>query len=442
MSKRGSGWLSMDIAVGALALLALSVAAPNAQTSDPEIAAAQRGVLTDPTNPEASFRLARIAASKGEFSTAISALERLLILYPDLANIRLELGVLYLRTGSPQLGASFIRTALESPEAPPEVRARAEELLVAAEERARPFRFSGQISGGMIHDSNANFGPSDGTSVGGIPVTEGTGEADSSLFFGASAQLRYDPGFQEGHLLALDASYYGRRYDKQSGLDLDRLAVAPGMDFNLTHALDRPAVLGFRLDFSELRRDGERYLRESGVRARLSYPLDPRNQLSLGAYWFDQDYIASAAFPANDRRDGKRAGVELRYSHALDPRSSVSVGVSAAGKSASAHYEAYDEYGISANYQRGIKPFWGDRGPWLLALEVSAAKRRFDAPDPAIDPGTAQRDRTFGLVARLGIPLSEQVGLMLEGGHTRQSSNYDIKEYDNTFIYVGLNRRF
>lgn len=442
MSKRRSGFMAAVFAAGLSVFFVLADDRAYAQSADPEISAAQRIVLNNPANPEASFQLARIAASKGEFPIAIAALERLLILYPDLANIRLELGVLYLRTGSPALGASFIRKAMESPDAPPEVRARADELLAVADEQGRPLRYSAQVTVGLIHDSNANFGPPDGTTVGGIPVTDGTGDGDSSVFFSVSGQLRYDPGLQAGHLLALDAGYYGRRYGDQSDLDLDRLFIAPGIDLNLSHAMGRPASLGFRADFSELRRDGERYLRERGLRASFGYPLDPRNQLNLGAYWADQDYISSAAFPANDRRDGKRSGVQLRFAHALDPQQSVAFEIGAGTKSAAVDYEAYREYGISVDYRRAIKPLWGDRGPWLIGASASVTARRYDGPDPAIDADASQKDRIFGIVARLGIPLTEKAALSLEGGHTRQSSTYDIKEYDNTYLYLGLSHRF
>lgn len=427
-----------------LALCVPGLVAPSAgaQQGDPAIAAAQRAVAARPADPEASFRLARLAADRGEFGIAIAALERILILYPDLANIRLELGVLYLRTGAPALGETFIREALKSPDAPAEVRARAEELLATAERTARPTQLSFQIGAGLVHDSNANFGPPGTATIGGAPVTAGTGQADSSAWATAAFQLRHDPGFQAGHLLALDAGYFARRYDRQRGLDLDRMFVSAGVDLNLSRAFGRPAELILRAEASRLNRGGARYLQERGLAASLRYAHDPRTQVRIGINHFRQDFIPTAVFAANNERDGARTGLDLRITRALSDRDSLSFGVDTTRKTAQRGYEAFRDVGLSLDYERRIAPLAGDGAPWTVGLGLRASRRGHDAPDPRINPAAAQKDRVLGVVGRLAVPVSARASLSLEAGHTRQSSNYAVKEYGNTYFAIGLTGRF
>ena len=60
-------------------------------------------LFQDPGNLEKTFKFAELAVEIGNFETAISSLERMLLVNPDLPRVRLELGVLYFRLGSYQI---------------------------------------------------------------------------------------------------------------------------------------------------------------------------------------------------------------------------------------------------------------------------------------------------------------------------------------------------
>src|SRR5262249_39544303 len=113
----------------------------------------------DLENPERSFEFVHAAVAVGDFPGAIAALERILLLNPGLANIQLELGVLYLRGGLRVLAATYFRQALSSPEFPQTVRARAVTLLAQAERSLRLHVLSGRIYLAGRYDSNANAAP-------------------------------------------------------------------------------------------------------------------------------------------------------------------------------------------------------------------------------------------------------------------------------------------
>src|SRR5260370_17526436 len=94
----------------------------------------------------------------------ISALERMLLINPDLARVRLELGVLYYRLGSYEVARTYLDTALKSPSLPADVRGKAQEYLAEIESKAKPSSLGGEVFFGWRYQSNANLGPA-GSSV-------------------------------------------------------------------------------------------------------------------------------------------------------------------------------------------------------------------------------------------------------------------------------------
>jgi len=402
-----------------------------------------QSVFASPSDPEASFLLAQQAAQRGDFRTAISALERVLILFPGLDNVRLELGILYLRTGSTELGQKFIRDALRSPDAPPEVRARAAEILAASEAAADPVQFSGNLSFGIIADTNANSGPAVGTTVGGSVVTdESSGQSDVSAFASLSGSLRYDLGFQAGHQLALDASLYSRGYADQTNLNLSQISIAPGIDFNLGETLGRPSALILRGNASRLWRDGEEYLEEYGATAALRFSLDETSQAQISAFTFDQDFLPTTAVPTNDNRDGRRSGLGFEFAKRLENNASLSFSLGATNKTAAVGFEAYDEVSFGLTYGRVVETNLFDGRDLSLRLRGAAAQREYDAPDPIIDPTQAQEDTVLSLSVSMSMPLNDRANLLAELGHTDQSSNYPLDDYDNSYLLLGISLGF
>jgi Flp pilus assembly protein TadD len=105
--------------LGVFALLAGSLGAvvatgrpSSAQTSsvsaadEAEYDAAFQEMLRKPSDLDTLFKFAMIASRTGDLEGAISALERMLLVDPDLPRVRLELGVLYYRLGSFEVARS------------------------------------------------------------------------------------------------------------------------------------------------------------------------------------------------------------------------------------------------------------------------------------------------------------------------------------------------
>lgn len=400
----------------------------------------------NPADPEAAFALAQAAAESGDLQTAITALERVLLLYPGLANIKLELGVLYLQTGATELGETLLREALASPEMPPDVRVRAEEFLAAAEVSNNPLSVRSTVSVGLVADSNASSAPS-GFGFGFDVDPEATGESDLSVYALGGVELRYDLGTQAGHALALDTFFYTQRYQEQQDLNLDRIAVGAGVDFNLSYWLGKPAELAVRVDGNLAWRDGEDYLSELGPSLTFRMAHDDRTSVEVAAFWRKQNYRPTARVSVNNERDGEIAGLSVRGDWRLTEQQSFYLGISAVSKTAVEDYEAYNQLALTTGYAHAFAaPAGLGAGPWVASINATLSRSEYDGPDPVIadifDITGTREDDALTLTAGLQIPLDERAAMTFEIGHTKQDSTYPTDDFDNTFGSIGFSRRF
>src|SRR6188508_2215009 len=85
--------------------------------------------LRKPADLDVLFRFAMLASQTGDLEGAISALERMLLINPDLPRVRLELGVLYYRLKSYEVARTYLEGVQKSANVPTEVRARADQFL-------------------------------------------------------------------------------------------------------------------------------------------------------------------------------------------------------------------------------------------------------------------------------------------------------------------------
>ena len=424
------------VAALAIGTTAMPVDISLAQDS-PAYDAALSRVLSRPADAEASFLFAQAAATSGRFREAISALERVLILNPDLANIKLELGVLYLRVGQSALAERFIREALASPDAPAEVRGRAEDLLAIAEQGNDPFAVSHNLTFGVISDSNANSGPSSG-----VPP-EDTGQSDVSAYLRWATRFSYDLGYQSGNSIIGGFDLYTRRYDDQTSLDLNRYGANIGVALNFGAGSDAGSTLRITLDTARIERDGESFVTETGPTLAYSFPASEDSTVELSAFYRDQDFDNTTTVTVNDQRDGELYGFGATLRRSAGENGVLTFGVRAAQKSAQVGFEAYDEYGLSLGYatvRDALFDFGGDK--WRFGLTASAARRGYDAPDPIVSATDAEGATNYAVVGSVEIPLENRLSLLAEVGTNGNSSNYGINDFSNTFVSLSVSASF
>ena len=145
-----------------LALAQNPAAVPAVASSDlnRQYDAAFQAMLAQPANLDVLFKFASLASQTGDLEGAVSALERMLLINPDLPRVRLELGVLYYRLGSYEVARTYLESALKTPNLPPEVRNRADQFMAEVVGKQQPSHFSGDVFLGWRYQSNATLGPS------------------------------------------------------------------------------------------------------------------------------------------------------------------------------------------------------------------------------------------------------------------------------------------
>ena len=183
------------------------------------------------------FRFASLATQTGDLEGAISALERMLLINPDLPRVRLELGVLYYRLGSYEVARTYLDTALKSPSLPADVRGKAQEYLAEVESKAKPSSLGGEVFFGWRYQTNANLGPA-GSSVllFGQPANlnqAGLGTADWGVVSSATVRHRYDFGNQDKGALETQFTAYANRQFQVSAANVSLLDLTSGPRFQV-----------------------------------------------------------------------------------------------------------------------------------------------------------------------------------------------------------------
>ncbi len=118
----------------ALMLTLGSVAPGHAYATDKAVLEQQfneafSAMLDNPADTKLTMRYAELAVELGDYESAIPPLERLLMVNPDLVDVRLEVGVMYYLLNSPAMAKEYLYEVKKSGKATPEQVKRADEFL-------------------------------------------------------------------------------------------------------------------------------------------------------------------------------------------------------------------------------------------------------------------------------------------------------------------------
>ncbi len=400
----------------------------------------------DPGNLDKTFRFAELASQVGDLEGAVSALERMLLLNPNLPRVRLELGVLYYRLGSFAAARNYIARALASTDLPPPVRERAEKILALIEKASSPSKFSGFAFAGLRYQSNANAAPTGDIKVGGIDAhldNNSTATKDFNVFALASLRHLYDLGTQYGDSLDTQLVVYGARQFKRSDVNLAYASLSTGPRvwiYDDTWA--RPYV---GIDYVMLDKRTEYYAPTGGMTVEHNFRGgdDVIGTLGVAGDWQLRRYHDSSVRPFNSDRSGNswtaRAYADLPISKYL----TVSGGGGYTWFFADARYEKYREIQL---FGGATGSFPGPFGPadrnWTVSAFATRVWTNYDKPDVTVDPLTEHRDREWRLAATLTAPLADEWALIGQAARNSRSSSVSNYEFTNYIGMLGVAYRY
>lgn len=433
----------------AMALVALAVLPALAVPVQAEAAseAAFQAVLQDPGNLDKNVTYAKALIDEGDIEGAIAVLERLVLLFPDRAELHVTLGQLYQRIGSDAAAAQAYQSALEASTATPEVKAQAEALREQSLDKASASHLTGSLFAGMQYQTNANAGPDANHILGGGTLVDRPHDDrpkdDASGVLGFNLFHTYDFGRQDGMALESRLAGFSQLYAQNTELDTLRAAGQVGLGFAPFAGDGGFFRLQPRVNFEVVSTDGEWLEGGGGPGLGAEFVFNDTLSLELGydAIYRDYDHV-DALGSTEDYSGFEHQGIAT-LTWLVRPGTTV-IG-SLGGRAAGTKEDFLDYKGLQTSvgvYQTYTSPLTFLPYDWLAGLAVGYEARWYDSPDPSVDTGTSRQDDIFQFDAVNTIPLTQSWSFTQQVQYLIDDSNLRNYSYDNLTVAMSARWRF
>jgi tetratricopeptide (TPR) repeat protein len=425
-------------------LLAQAEGGPAPDSPEARYEAAFEAMMQDLSNPERSFEFAEAAVEVGDVRGAIAALERILLLNPNLPNIALELGILYQRVGNNALAAQYLEQALTAEQVPEPIRQRAEDMLAVAEAAVSRHQFHGSLFAGMRFETNSNAAP-EGVRLAGQPdLRPDEPERDDISGLG-SAALEYDYllDSQAGNAIETNALLFAQRYARSQELDTELVDIDVGPRLHLGRIASPLISVRPFARAAYVRLDDETYLWRYGGGVEAEKTLSPRLFADGSLAVVYQDFSDTEEEPFASDRSGIQVEADAGLAYLLRATTTLSGRLDYTRRDADEGFEAFHAVGLTlAATERYNGPFQIVDEPWSATLSGAVEYSAYDDPDPQIDPDEEQEDWRFDVALTTSIPLTQSVSFVTTGRYTNVESTLPNEEYDNFALTLGVGWRF
>ncbi|MSP52525.1 MAG: hypothetical protein EXQ91_09110 [Alphaproteobacteria bacterium] len=425
-----------------------------------------RSVFSDPGNLDKSFRYAEIAIQVGNYEAAISALERMLIVEPDLPRVRLELGVLYFRLASHELAKTYLEGALATPNVPEDVRQRVDVFLEEIKLRQSSHQWSGSVFGGLKWQSNANSAPGRvAVFANGVEAnvgTESTATDDSNAFISGSVRHVFDMQTQLGDTWESNGTAYISEQHRMGDLDLVFLRVdsgprqrfAPGVFEDMTF---RPYLIG-----NIARLDGVRYTQAGGFGGNITNQFNTRWFVELTGEFIEREFSNGAGGSRTiSQQSGSQSDVRLSTRFAVTESILLSATGGVTGESADkfnfrSNYTRFLDIGVNKSYgapdfvqvmlQEISKETSGElklsSEPWSTSITLHRGLTEYDSPDPSVSSTVVRTENEWRVNLVQAVPIDADWTVIGTLQRSVVSSNLLNFDRNNNSVTLGVSRRF
>jgi tetratricopeptide (TPR) repeat protein len=437
--------------MGAVALAVLSVLDLPALSGPAWAAtaseAAFQAVLQDPGNLDKNVTYAKALIDEGDIEGAIAVLERLVLLFPDRAELHVTLGQLYQRIGSDAAAAQAYDAALAAPTSTPELKAQAEALRKRSLDKASASHFSGSLFAGMQYQTNANAGPHhDNILADGALANRPNDDRpkdDFSGVLGFNLNHTYDFGRQDGMALESRLTGFSQLYAQNTELDTVRAAGQVGLGFAPFAGDGGFFRLQPRANFEVASTDGEFLEGGGGPGLGARFVFNDTFSLELGydAIYRNYDHVAELG-NTEDYTGFEHQGIATVTWLA---RPGTTLIASLGGRAAGTDHDFLDYKGLQASvgaYQTYASPLTFLPYDWLAGLAVGYEARWYDSPDPSVDDDVSRQDDIFQFDLVNNIPLSESWSVTQQVQYLLDDSNLRNYSYDNFTVAMSARWRF
>jgi len=410
--------------------------------------AAFQEMLLQPANLDVLFKFASLASQTGDLEGAVSALERMLLINPDLPRVRLELGVLYYRLGSYEVARTYLESALKSPNLPAEVRSRAERFMADVVSKEKPSHFSGEFFLGWRYQSNANLGPTTNNVLLFGQIASLNQAAVGSPDWGvvSSAQIRhtYDLGLQDKAAIETTFSAYVNRQFQNNVANVTLLDLTTGPRFQIFSGIFEDVSLKPFFSGGYIWVNDAPYYGSYGSGAEMAVLLSDRLRNVTTFQWRRHDNTDNWYLPTNSQYRGVEYTATTGLQFALSNLVTLfSTGTATRYQTDQTPAQSYVLYGIGGGMTfRFADPVLKTGLPWTVTLAVTENWWSYDAPDPTIDPNTLriQTDTISSLT--FAIPFDDRTTFSVTGSRFVRNASLANYAFENNSVMFGIGWRF
>ena len=354
-------------------------------------------VLKDPDNIELNFRYARQKVAEGDLRGAASTLERILLVQPNLGQIRLLYAIVLFRLDNAQEAEREFRTVLEQPVSP-EVRAEVDRYLQQIGLRNRSTRFNASLGAGFDYNTNRDAAPQHKQRLFADAPTLARGRRDDvGRLALASFGVRHDLGFQDRHELIASSSLYYANQAEVDTQDLRALSFEAGAALRLGWFDLTPTVTWQRVNLAQAP-----FLDSKGIKLLAEKKLDGKTDVYASVWAQSQDYQRAAVSTTANTRNGPRYDFDIGANYILNPAMKLGVNFNHVEKRARTNFETY-----SGNEVTGSHTWLLGQGQFLLS-SLSIGRDIYLEADTFVSSLT-RRDDNVRLRTTYGTPL-ENIG--------------------------------
>lgn len=410
-------------------------------------------MLRNPADLKTGLAYAELSARLGNNEAAVTALERMLIYNPNLANIDLELGALYFRMGSFEIAQTYFDKALANHPSP-EVAAQARRYLDAAGSRESPHQIVGQLLVGAQYQSDANVAPAASfleSQIGTVPLGRRSVKENAlNTFAAGTVMYSYDLGTQDRDALEVGGTALINHYINHGRLDVGfaEVTAGPRLRFPDTGLWWAPSgSLKPYLIANEAGLGEEQYFYSYGTGLEGTTVL-PGDVVAKAAFEFRQKTFSSHPDIPNARGlSGSDKLVSLTLSKAITANSTLSGEFDYLDQGARFRFYANKSYALGGSYRiRYDDPAGWQSQPWDTTFYASHSWAYYEAPDPccnssgsaAISLPSTRRDGDWRFGVTQSIPVTDTMAVVVQVQRDILSSNLQLYGYTSTSALAGL----
>ena len=427
---------------------ALAQTATVSAADEAEYDAAFQDMLKKPSDLDVLFKFAMIASKTGDLEGAISALERMLVVDPNLPRVRLELGVLYYRLGSFEVARTYFETTLKSESLPPDVKSRAEQFLSESEKRLTRSRFSGEIFVGTRYQSNANLGPPTssvrlfGQSANLNQAALGT--ADWGAVTSGFVRHTYDLGQNNRAALETQLSGYLNRQFQVQAANVSILDLTSGPRFQAFQGIFEDVTLKPFGTVGYIWVNDVPYYGSFGSGLEVGALLSDRLRNTTNFTWRRQMYQNSWYIPTNNQFTGVEYSANSTFQYQVnDALMLYANGNLQRYQTDSTPWQNYMLYGAGGGMSFSFTdPLFKSQMSWSISLFANVQWWAYDQPDAVVDPTTTRQQIDTILNLTLSIPFDQRTMFTVSGGRFVRSSDLPNYAFTNNSALIGVTWRF